>query len=98
MLVHNWNKKNLDETFIIGTPEHRHEQFWIKNVNLRQAFSKKKIAAIDIVDKICQIDNHTREHVASNLDTLMNENKSSVTKMWNNYRRTGSLTSFALNE
>ena len=41
LLVHNWNKKNLDRTFIIGTPEYRHKQIWIKNGNLKQAFSKK---------------------------------------------------------
>ena len=46
---------------------------------------------IDIIDVICRKDEASRDHVAGELDVPMDENKSTVTKMWKHRRRMGHL-------
>ena len=56
------------------------------------------MVVIDIIDKIFQINDSTCKYVTSNLDMLMNDYKSTVTKMCHDYRRTDSLISSESNE
>ena len=89
LVLCNWNKLNFDNTFIPGTPEFEQKEIWCKNKKLRQAFSKKKQIVVDTIDKLCKKDGSTRDHVARELDLLMDENGLSVSKMWKNWQETG---------
>ena len=56
---------------------------------MKDVFHKRKTIVIDMIDSMCRKDGSSREHVAHELDILMIENNSTVTKMWRNWRRAG---------
>ena len=83
------NKLKLDKSFIAGAPEREFKNYWIKISGMRDVSCKRKNIVIDMIDGTCKKDGSSREHVAHELDILMIENNSTVTKMWRNWRRTG---------
>ena len=89
LMTCHWKKLKWDQSFIVGAPEREFKKSWIKIGRMKDVFCKRKTIVIDMIDSTCRKDGSSREHVAHELDVLMVENDSTVTKMWKNWRRTG---------
>ena len=89
LIACHWDKLNLDKSHVAGTPQREFKNTWIKIGGMRDVLHKRKNIVIDTIDGMCKKDGSSREHVAHELDILMIENNSTVTKMWRNWRQTG---------
>ena len=84
-----FHKLGLDKTFVEGSVEFEYKKIWIQEKGMHDVFSKKKQIVLEIIDYMRKKDGSSRHHVARELDVLMAERKLSVSKMWNNWRKTG---------
>ena len=73
--------------FVDGTIECFMKSEWIKWKGMDDAFSKRQQIVLKIID--ARRRNQSRREYANHLDWLRDTRKSTVSKMWDNWRKTG---------